>query len=224
VKIQWQNKKTFASALQGVIQCIQDKELPVKIEAAATLSEMIKAKICNDELEPVLGDILKAYLGLMNEIENEYIVSSLDLIIETFGPKMKPYALDICTTLSDKFITILKEFPEMDDEEQEANSAIAYTCLVSIQTILDSISSHQDLLAKIEPKLLTLIAFVLESENLDYLEEGTKIFTFISFYQSNISTDMWKLYDMSFFAFDKWAYDFGECKEKKFTHRFFTSF
>jgi hypothetical protein len=137
---------------------------------------------------------------------------------------MKPYALDICTTLSDKFITILKEFPEMDDEEQEANSAIAYTCLVSIQTILDSISSHQDLLAKIEPKLLTLIAFVLESENLDYLEEGTKIFTFISFYQSNISTDMWKLYDMSFFAFDKWAYDFGECKKKKFTHRFFTSF
>eukprot|EP01080_Neovahlkampfia_damariscottae_P008673 gene8673-620_t len=210
VNIQWQDKKTFTAGLEGVIQCIQDKDLPVKIEASVTLSEMIKSKLCYDDLEPLLGNILKAYLGLMNEIENDYIVKSLDLIIETYGEKIEPYALDLCRSLSEKFIGIVKEFPEMDDDEEMANSAIAYTCLLSIQTILDAVSSKFDILKQLEETLKYLIQTVLESENLDFLEEGTKIFTYLTFYQPTISSDMWLIFDVCLVSFDKWAYDNAE--------------
>ena len=43
--------------------------------------------------------MLKGYLSLMNEIDNEEIIFALEQIMTMFSHKIKPFAIDICLHL-----------------------------------------------------------------------------------------------------------------------------
>ena len=50
---------------------------------------------------PGLEDLLKSYLSLMNEFDNEEIVDAFENIMIIFADHIKPYALDICKHLKE---------------------------------------------------------------------------------------------------------------------------
>jgi hypothetical protein len=44
--------------------------------------------------------MLKCYLSLMNEFDNEELVSAFESIMSIFADDIKPYAVDICKHLT----------------------------------------------------------------------------------------------------------------------------
>jgi Holliday junction resolvase RusA-like endonuclease len=51
-------------------------------------------------VKPHLDNILKSFLTLMNELDNEELVSSFENIMSVFEDEIQPYAVDICKHLT----------------------------------------------------------------------------------------------------------------------------
>lgn len=49
-----------------------------------------------DILKPVLGEILKNYLKIINEIDNEELVTALEELVKYFKDDIGPYAINLC--------------------------------------------------------------------------------------------------------------------------------
>jgi|SRR5690606_1005042 len=78
---------------------MKDTELPVKIHAAVALSNMLGNEICLKEIRPILPQLLDAYLKIMNEMDNDKLVTSLEILIDSFADEMEPYAVELCNKM-----------------------------------------------------------------------------------------------------------------------------
>ena len=66
------------TATNMIYYCLFDKDLPVWVMAATSLHKLFDIKGVIEFLKPALKNLLEVYLKLMNEIENEELVSGLE--------------------------------------------------------------------------------------------------------------------------------------------------
>lgn len=59
-----------------------DSEIPVKFKAATALNCVLYQTEAHDMIKPNLQEMLQIYIKLMDQIDNEDLVSSLEAIIE----------------------------------------------------------------------------------------------------------------------------------------------
>jgi hypothetical protein len=74
---------------------MNDPELPVKVEAANTLPKLLKWNVTINLIKPEIEGLLRIYLGIINEIDSEDLVDSLESIIEYFSGDITPYAQEL---------------------------------------------------------------------------------------------------------------------------------
>ncbi|MCI03537.1 putative importin-7 [Trifolium medium] len=93
--ITFSDQNNFRKALQCVVSRMQDSELPVRVDSVFALRSFIEA--CKDlnEIRPILPQLLDEFFKLMNEVENEDLVFTLETIVDKFGEEMAPYALGL---------------------------------------------------------------------------------------------------------------------------------
>lgn len=83
--------------------------------------------------------MLKVYLNLMNEFDNEELVNAFENIMEIFQNEIRPYAVDICSHLVNMYKRLIKQDQNGDDEWGESILA-ACGAVSSIRRILDALS------------------------------------------------------------------------------------
>ena len=102
---------------------LQNPSLVVKVEAAITLAVLLKNhEIIVSFVRPDLGNVLKVFLEIMDDIDFEPLINALKNIIDVFGQEVAPYAVGLCDKLSVAFIRIINAKGDQDDED--AMSAI----------------------------------------------------------------------------------------------------
>lgn len=163
----------------GVIKCMADKDLPVRSCAAQALETLLKQKDLRDYFLPNLAEILKVYVVLVNEFENETLIASLKGIFEMYSEVIGPYAVDLVRSLVELFFKCLDkerkaeeegEDNSKNDKEMMESGFACQGCLSAIEEVLRS-SVDKSLL----PTLYTLVEPILEQgfhdSALDYLSE-----------------------------------------------------
>ena len=74
----------------------EDSNLPVKFFAALALERLVdKNKSSKRFVKPYLDKIIRNYLDMMNEFDNEELASSFENMMKMFISEIKPYALNI---------------------------------------------------------------------------------------------------------------------------------
>ena len=73
-----------------------------------TMNKLLDKKEAKELVQPFLGALLERYLKLINEIENEEIVSSLEDIVGIYKEDISPYAVDLVTNLIKQFERLQK--------------------------------------------------------------------------------------------------------------------
>ena len=130
------------------------------------------------------------FFKLMNEVENEDLVFTLETIVDKFGEEMAPYALGLCQNLVlfasifiwfytyiQKCLTIFfiiniqaaafwrcMNTAEAEDEADDPGALAAVGCLRAISTILESVSRLPHLFVQVEPTLLPIMRRMLSSD------------------------------------------------------------
>ncbi|OIV91182.1 hypothetical protein TanjilG_30404 [Lupinus angustifolius] len=205
--INFSDMNNFRKALQCVVSGMRDPELPVRVDSVFGLRSFVEA--CKDlnEIRPMLPQLLDEFFKLMNEVENEDLVFTLETIVDKFGEEMAPYALGLCQNLAAAFWRCMNS-AEADDDADDPGALAAVGCLRAISTILESVSSLPQLYVNIEPTLLPIMRRMLTTDGQEVFEEILEIISYMTFFSPTISLDMWSLWPLMMEALADWAIDF----------------
>lgn len=66
-------------------------------------------------VRPGLGNVLKVFLEILDEVDIQDLVDSLRKIVEVFNHEVAPYAKSLCIKLSDAFIKSIQNKDDPDD-------------------------------------------------------------------------------------------------------------
>ena len=114
----------------------EEQPLPVKFHAACALEKILHNEAGVGFIKPGLDTMLKCYLSLMNEFDNEELVSAFENIMTIFQDDIKPYAVDICQHLCQQYIRCIGQDADADDGESILTAVASFT---SMRRILDVI-------------------------------------------------------------------------------------
>ncbi|KAF8689581.1 hypothetical protein HU200_041756 [Digitaria exilis] len=207
--INFSDPNNFRQAMHCIVSGMRDPDLPVRVDSVFALRSFVEACKDLDEIRPILPQLLDEFFKLMNEVENEDLVFTLETIVDKFGEEMAPYALGLCQNLAAAFWRCMAS-SEADDEADDSGALAAVGCLRAISTILESISSLPHLFIQIEPTLLPIMRRMLTSDGQDVYEEVLEIVSYMTFFSPTISLDMWSLWPLMMEALNDWAIDFFE--------------
>ncbi|XP_057960269.1 importin beta-like SAD2 [Malania oleifera] len=205
--INFSDQNNFRKALHSVVSGLRDPELPVRVDSVFALRSFVEA--CKDlnEIRPILPQLLDEFFKLMNEVENEDLVFTLETIVDKFGEEMAPYALGLCQNLAAAFWRCMNT-AEADDEVDDTGALAAVGCLRAISTILESVSRLPHLFVHIEPTLLPIMRRMLTTDGQEVFEEVLEIVSYMTFFSPTISMEMWSLWPLMMEALADWAIDF----------------
>ncbi|KAI3942266.1 hypothetical protein MKX01_026681, partial [Papaver californicum] len=206
--INFSDQNNFRKALHSVVSGLCDSELPVRVDSVFALRSFIEA--CKDlgEIRPILPRLLDEFFKLMNEVENEDLVFTLETIVDKFGEEMAPYALGLCQNLAAAFWKCIDSADADDDEVDDSGALAAVGCLRAISTILESVSRLPDYFLKIEPTLLPIMRRMLTSDGQEVYEEVLEIVSYQTFFAPTITLEMWSLWPLMMESLSDWAIDF----------------
>ncbi|KAI3802375.1 hypothetical protein L1987_30507 [Smallanthus sonchifolius] len=100
------------------------------------------------------------FYKLMDEVENEDLVFTLETTVDKFGEEMEPYALGLCQSL----LVFLSFINQCDEEADDPGALAASGCLRAISTILESVSRLPHIFAHIEPTLLPIMGRMVTTD------------------------------------------------------------
>ncbi|KAJ1384023.1 Armadillo-type fold [Sesbania bispinosa] len=174
VHISFSDQNNFRKALQCVVCGMRDPELSVRIDSIFALRSFVEACKDLDEIHPILHQLLDEFFKLMNEIENEDLVFTLETIVDKLGEEMAPYALGLCQNLATAFWRCMNT-TEADDETDDPSALVAVGCLHAISTILELVSILPQLFVQIELTLLPMMRKMLSNDGQEVFEEILEI-------------------------------------------------
>ncbi|XP_031254768.1 importin beta-like SAD2 [Pistacia vera] len=205
--INFSDQNNFRKALHSVVSGLRDPELPVRVDSVFALRSFVEA--CRDlnEIRPILPQLLDEFFKLMNEVENEDLVFTLETIVDKFGEEMAPYALGLCQNLAAAFWRCMNT-AEADEDADDPGALAAVGCLRAISTILESVSRLPHLFVQIEPTLLPIMRRMLTTDGQEVFEEILEIVSYMTFFSPTISLEMWSLWPLMIEALADWAIDF----------------
>ena len=200
--------QSFAALLQAVMGRLNDPSLPVQIEASKAMQFLIQNPEAGAIILPNLPELLNSFFRIMNEVGNDDVVQSLDVLIDQFGDEMAPHAVALVNQLCGTF----KRYIEVDDEEDEEGQATmaATVCLECVATVLNTVKDREDIFMAVEPQIVPIVARILhkDGELIEFLEHALDFLTFFTYYQTKITPALWSLFPLMFEAFNEYAFDY----------------
>lgn len=133
-----------------VTALLQDKELPVKVEAAIALQSLINYQDRSHKyIEPQVKHIALELLAIIRETENEDVTSVMQKVVCTFTTQLTPMAVEICQHLATTFSQVLDT-----DEGSDEKAITAMGLLNTIETLLAVLDERPEVLRLLEPTVL----------------------------------------------------------------------
>ncbi|KAF0718506.1 Aste57867_1650 [Aphanomyces stellatus] len=199
---------TMAQIVGHLLRCLEDAELPVRIEAAKAFRHVVlyaHSPIVLDALRPLLPKVLDQFFVIMDDMGfGDEVVLALEQLIDSFCDEMGPYAVQLVVRLTQRFKQCLDK--EEDDDDACFTAA---SCLDTINTILMSIYNQPELFEPLIDALVPTLHLLLASDAyLDFVESALDIVKSIAYYSSAIHPKVWALFPTLFRGADLWGAEY----------------
>jgi len=203
-KFNFKDTEFFLGLVQSCLMLMQDKSLPVRIFAAMALKPFTKNPIVKPHLQPMVPQLIQAYLQLMQEIEVDNLVNSLQYLLKNYPDEANQYAPVILKELATKFQFLLDQEVTLNDPLSNEFNA----CQQTLRTIITLLAGFKDpnLFTALDP-LVVQVLLTASPNTVELLEEYITLCAVVTF-SGPISDGLWFFFDkMCDFALD-WAGDY----------------
>lgn len=137
---------------------LNDKDLPVKVEAAIVLQEYLSTQKDADQLlKPEIEQIALKLLEVIKETENDDLTNVMQKIVHTFSEELQPIAVNICKHLAETFMHVLAS-----DEGADEQAVTAMGLLNTMETLLSVFEENPTIIANLQPIVIQVIHHILE--------------------------------------------------------------
>ena len=171
-----------------------DESLPVRYSASISLPRILHWEISKTQLKAEVYKLLTLYIKLMNEVQSEDVIESLESVISAFPLEIQPFAFELTQYLASSFENSVQN----TGKEAEDNSLAVVSMLNTMTKILEIFSDNQQEIQKLSWLLVNTLTISLKS--CDYFEEGTGILNWMLYYAENESLS-------HFYQFFHYLYD-----------------
>jgi hypothetical protein len=176
------------------VQHLYSEHIAVKVDAALALSELLEHDVAIEFIRPGLGNILKIFLKIMDEIDFEDLVSALRKIVDVFEDDIAPYAISLCQKLSEAHVRLIQSKGQYEDEDNEAGLT-ADGLITAIRRVLNSISGKfPELYPQLEVILEQSLYICLSEAGETSTDEGLSCIAELIYNQNAVSPRMWQIY------------------------------
>ncbi|MBN3273221.1 IPO7 protein, partial [Polyodon spathula] len=153
-EVKFKLDQNLQTALELTRRClIDDKEMPVKVEAAIALQVLIsnqeKAK---EYITPFIRPVMQALLHIVRETENDDLTNVIQKMICEYSEEVTPIAVEMTQHLAMTFNQVIQTGP--DEEGGDDKAVTAMGILNTIDTLLSVVEDHKE--AKFYEEILSL--------------------------------------------------------------------
>ncbi|KAH8109328.1 ARM repeat-containing protein [Phellopilus nigrolimitatus] len=224
--MQWANEANLVTASRAVANALDDAELPVRVQAALSLTEMVTAhESVEAAVKPNVGKVVQDLLKLSDETDLDVLNNCMETMVEKFDAELLPVAAQLAARLCESYLRLMRENmaqessaadmePDLtalesnvgDDDKTFAAMGIAKT----ISTIVSSVDTAQDILTQVEEIIVPIITFTLENKQIDLFDNMYDLVDALTFNMRRISPGMWQVFELTYKIFKTDAIDFLE--------------
>eukprot|EP01125_Pyxidicula_operculata_P021827 TRINITY_DN8675_c0_g1_i1.p1 TRINITY_DN8675_c0_g1~~TRINITY_DN8675_c0_g1_i1.p1 ORF type:complete len:1052 (+),score=285.77 TRINITY_DN8675_c0_g1_i1:135-3158(+) len=206
IKLKWVNEEALLSGTQQVLNNVNHTDLPVKVYSALSVRNLIRSKKVSPGVETILPQLTQVFLNLLNEVDSDELVMTLQKVIEKYSDKIPQYAPQILSSIVAQYLKLTAKDDFFEDENDSAQLA-AMQCLNAVQTILYSVQSQPALYAQLEPSLYSLL-MAIKPHLVDVFTDYLEILSMYSYFTEKIADQMWDIFDKYCDCTLDWATDF----------------
>lgn len=208
--LEFKDQQNLARAYQGVMKCLTESELPVRVEAALALQPLIRQDFIHDSMVTNIPQIMRVLLQLSNEIDIDSLSNVMEEFVEVFANELTPYAVELAEQLRDNFMRIMQEAAENGGGTAEEGfgwdniddkSLAALGILNTIGTLILSLENTLETLGRLEETVLPVLNLVLQHEIIDLYAEVFEIIDSCTFAAKAISPTMWGVFQTLYTTF-----------------------
>jgi len=202
--VKYQNEAVLAEAFRLTVQSLlQDKEPPVKVEAAIAVQMMLSSKgeSARKYLEPQIREITLELLKIIRETENDDLTTVMQKIVCTYTEQLVPVAVDICQHLVGTFAQVLES---ADAGDEKAITAMGL--LNTMETILAVMEDRPEVHSALEPVILQAIHHIFTNSIMEFYEEAMSLSCDLT--TKYVSPDMWKMLEVMYTVFQRDGFDY----------------
>lgn len=190
--------------LHGLVNGLRDPSLPVQTAAACSLRVLIAEEGASELLKPLLPQIIGEYFRIMEEVENEAIISALQSIVEHYSDTIAPLAPEMVKHL----IKFFRKY--VADEEDEDSSFNAIQCIDTINTIIEQLGDKPEILIQMENEISPLFLYILNSNGngFEYIDTIINMLSCYTYHCEQLTPVIWSFCGPVINALNEWAIDY----------------
>lgn len=204
-EISWKDPSTLQTTVDGLLLGMRDSALPVQAAAACSLRLLIDMDGAKEMIRPIVKDLVGEYFRIMEEVENDAVLSALQVIVSNFSEEIVPMA----PLMVEKLVSSFKQYSADAGEDDEAAFA-ATECLDTIAVVLEAVKDHPEVLAAVEAPCLPMLYEMLTSTDdcFEYLENCLDLMGYFTYFPEHISTNLWNLCGPLLHVASDWGFDY----------------
>jgi len=84
---------------QNIIQCLNDPDQPVRVEAALALSPLIRHNYVKTAMQQTIVPIMQQLMKLTDEVDLDALANVMEEFVECFAPQLTPFAVELTEQL-----------------------------------------------------------------------------------------------------------------------------
>ncbi|XP_077196070.1 importin-8 isoform X2 [Paroedura picta] len=178
---------------------IDDKEMPVKVEAAIALQLLIShQEQAKEYVKPYIRPVMQELLLVIRETENDDLTNVIQKLICEYSQEVASIAVEMTQHLAEIFGKVLQseEYEEMEDK-----TVMAMGILHTIDTILTVVQDHKEVTQQLESICLQIIGLVLQKRVIEFYEEILSLAYSLTCHL--VSPQMWQLLGVLYEVFQQ---------------------
>ncbi|KII90665.1 hypothetical protein PLICRDRAFT_52383 [Plicaturopsis crispa FD-325 SS-3] len=218
----WTVEANLDAHFRAVANALDDPEMPVRVQAALALTEMITVhESVKVAVAPQVGKIVQDLLKLSDETDLDILNNSMETIVEHYQTELMPVAAQLTARLCDSYLRLAKESAAQDEIDGQADidtlvsadgdddkTYAAMGVAKTIGTIVSSIDSAPEILAQVQEVIIPIVIFTLEHKILDLFDNMYDLVDSLTFKLHSISPNMWPVFELTYKLFKSEAIDF----------------
>lgn len=173
--LQFKDETQLDLVLGKVCKLMLDPELPVRIEAATALPKFFDWENAKFKISSELQQVLAIYIELINQIDYEELIESLEDIVAHFSVEVRPFALDLCKCLVSAFIS-------MSSREGDETVVAAESVLNTLGKIIDVLDDDFEALGNISIEITPILDLVFSLKDLNFFDPTLSILSSLLYY------------------------------------------
>lgn len=187
------NNEHLLKVAEYVYNSLEDHDIPVKVTAANTLYKLLKKPVLKPHFEPQLSKILTTYIQMMNDVDNEELISSLEEIVSIFSDSIEPFAIQLSEKLCESYWRLSKVEDDIDDDSYGEAGLGAINCITTITKIFNAVKSKPDLLLKLLHHNFKVFVNCTTPDALESLEDALECITLVMHNCKTMTEEIWSM-------------------------------